>query len=72
MRKGRERLKGDERILGDSSFVLEVIEATEEQFNRKYELKSKGYTFENLAGRVSSLFEIEPEDIFIHKGSIDR
>jgi len=40
---GREggRHKVDERILGDSSFVLEVLRETEEQFERRYELKSR-------------------------------
>ena len=30
----RERRKGDERILGDSDFVLQVLEETDETFNR--------------------------------------
>ena len=34
------RLKGDERILGDSDFVLEALKFSEEQFDRKYSVYS--------------------------------
>lgn len=36
--KGRQHLKNDERILGDSHFVAGVLTRVEEKFNRKYEL----------------------------------
>ncbi len=42
-REKGDRIKGDERILGDSDFVLQVLEETEEQFNRFYEMKRHGY-----------------------------
>lgn len=64
MRRGRERFKGDERILGDSEFVLEVLTECEENFDRRYELKSQGYDIERLGRRVARLFEIAPEDIY--------
>jgi len=64
LRKGQNRLKGDERILGDSSFVLEVLKAADEQFDRKYRLKAKGYNLERLTRMVASLFEMEPEHIY--------
>ncbi|MFQ5541410.1 MAG: transposase, partial [Candidatus Binatia bacterium] len=64
LRKGGDRLKGDERILGDSRFVMEVLEASEEKLERKYRLQAQGYNLEKVARRVASLFEIEPEDIY--------
>ena len=64
MRIGKARFKGDERILGDTEFVMEVLKECEESFERKYELRNKGYDIERLASRVSSLFEIAPEDIY--------
>jgi hypothetical protein len=64
MRTGKVRLKGDERILGDSEFVMGVLKESEESFERKYELRTRGYDIERLARRVASLFEIAPEDIF--------
>jgi REP element-mobilizing transposase RayT len=57
------RMKGDERILGDSGFVLEVLRVSEERLERKYRLKSQGYDVERLARYVGSLFEMEPEEI---------
>jgi len=63
MRREGGRHKGDERVLGDSSFVLEVPGETEEQFERRYELKSRGYDIRDLATWVADIFEIEPEDI---------
>jgi putative transposase len=55
-----ERLKGDERILGDSQFVLEVLKESEERFERKYELKAQGYDLDALAERVEEIFGMEP------------
>ena len=44
-RKAGIRVKGDERILGDSDFVENVLKAAEEEFEQKYELRAKGYDF---------------------------
>lgn len=63
-RKGKDRLKGDERILGDSDFVLEVLEGSKEHFERSYQLKADGYDLEKLALQVSRLFEIEPQQLY--------
>ncbi len=37
LRKSKIRLKGDERILGDRDFVIEVLKTSKEQLKRKYE-----------------------------------
>jgi putative transposase len=50
---GQDRIKSDQRILGDSDFVSEVLSEREEQFSRKYRLKNLGYDFETVAERVS-------------------
>jgi hypothetical protein len=63
MKIGKVRFKGDERILGDSEFVMKVLKESEESFERKYELRSQGYDIERVARRVASLFEIATEDI---------
>ena len=62
--KGQRRVKGDERILGDSDFVLEVLEDCEQEFDRKYQLQSQGYDIEKVAGKVASIFKIKPQDIY--------
>ncbi len=58
------RLKSDERILGDSEYVLEVLKEAQEQFERKYELAARGYTLENLSQKVAGIFNVTPEEIF--------
>ena len=39
----QDRIKGDERILGDSDFVMEVLAEADERYDRRYRLKSLGY-----------------------------
>jgi len=60
----RERIKGDERILGDSDFVLQVLEEADETFNRHYEMKRLGYDLKTVEDRVCKIFKIDPEDIY--------
>jgi len=61
--KGATRLKGDERILGDSEFVLEVLEASEEKLRRRDRLERQGRDMDWLARQVATVFEIRPDDI---------
>ena len=44
LRKTGSRLKGDERILGESGFVEQVFSAANELMNRRYQLRAKGFT----------------------------
>lgn len=64
LRKVDIRLKGDERILGDSDFVLDVLKETRERFERKYELKARGYNLDVLSLRVAEIFSVTPKEIF--------
>ena len=61
--KGKEHIKGDERILGDTDFVMAVLRTSGEQLTRKSQLKASGTNLEKLTGRVAALFEIEPDKI---------
>jgi hypothetical protein len=63
-KKVRERLKGDERILGGSDFVLEVLEAAQERFERYYEMKRLGYDLKTVEDRVCQIFNIARKDIY--------
>jgi hypothetical protein len=47
--------KSDERILGDSSFVTEVLRNSEEQLDTKQSHMTRGVDFDGLAARVSAL-----------------
>jgi len=59
----RGRFKGDERILGESKFVGEVLKASEEAMERRYGLRAKGLDLERIIGRVAELFEMRVEEI---------
>ena len=60
---GQDRIKSDQRILGESDFVMDVLSESEEDFSRKYRLQSRGVDFEKVAGRVSSLLGLEKDYI---------
>lgn len=62
-RKAGIRLKGDERILGDSDFVENVLKSAEERLEEKYDLKSKGYDFDRTVQRVAEILDMEPCEV---------
>jgi hypothetical protein len=63
-RDGAERLKGDERILGDSEFVLDILKQAEEKMTRRYELKEKGYGLPQLKKRIEELLGVQAREIY--------
>jgi len=56
-------VKSDERILGESDFVSEILSQANEKFDRKYELKRRGYDLTRVAMKVSEIFKIDTEEI---------
>ena len=60
---GQDRIKSDQRILGESDFVLNVLSESEEKFERKYRLRNLGYDYAKILERVSSLFDLEMDYI---------
>lgn len=62
---GQDRLKGDERILGESDFVAEVLSQADEKYSKQYELKRLGYDFEHLEQRVAEIYEIDREELYL-------
>ncbi len=64
MSKARIHLKGDERILGESDFVKEVLSGQEEKFNRRYWLRAQGYDIEQVVKRVAEVLEIDVDEIW--------
>lgn len=63
MRRGFDRMKGDERILGDGDFVETVLKKAQEDLDRKSKLEAAGYSFDWLLGRVAKQLEIEPKKV---------
>jgi len=67
-----ERKKGHGRILGESDFVMDILSEAEENFPRKYQLKSRCFNFEKVAERVSSVFDLEKDYITARGRQKDR
>ena len=61
---GQDRIKSDQRILGESDFVMEVLAEANEKYERFYELKRKGYNLEMIEQRISEIYDIEKSDIY--------
>ncbi|MCK4786165.1 MAG: hypothetical protein KAV87_20575, partial [Desulfobacteraceae bacterium] len=57
---------------GESDFVMDILSESEENFSRKYRLKSRGLNFEKVAERVSSLFDLEKDYITARGRQRDR
>ena len=63
LRKGFERTKGDERILGDGQFVETVLKEAQEHLEGKYRLKTDGYDFKWLVERVAGQLGLDPHEV---------
>ena len=63
-RTGQDRMKGDERILGDGDFVMDVLSEANEQMDRRDELRSLGYTIEKLEERVLGIYQIDRDELY--------
>jgi putative transposase len=61
---GGERVKSDQRILGDSEFVTETLRAAEEKYNRYYRLKSLGYNMSKVEEKVGRIFGLKASEIY--------
>jgi hypothetical protein len=66
-RQGHEHVMSDERILGDSEFVEDLLSQADEAYDRRYELKRLGYDAEWIAKRVAEIYAMDPSD-FMCKG----
>ena len=63
--KGQDHIKSDERILGESDFVEDILSQANEKFERKYELKRLGYDLDRVAARAAEIYGIEVDDIYL-------
>ena len=61
--EGGFHVKSDERILGESSFVSDILSEANEKYERKYELKRRGYDLNSVVMKVSEIFKIDAEEI---------
>ena len=63
LRSEHTRVKGDERILGSSEFVQDVLQKANEQLERRTLLRTKRIDLQKLMSKVSSHYRINPEDL---------
>ena len=63
LRRLREHVKGDERILGDSDFVESVLLEQNERLEHRYALQSQGYDFQSVLRRVVGIFGLKAEEV---------
>ncbi|MDP8248746.1 MAG: transposase [Candidatus Tritonobacter lacicola] len=59
LRKAGERVRGDERILGDSDFVQRALKTAEEQLTKREQKRSIGWNLQLLLDRVEEICGIE-------------
>ena len=62
--KIKERIKGDERILGDSDFIFQVLTEANEELDRRYRLKSLGYNIGSVEKRVVEIYGIHKKELY--------
>ena len=64
--KTTDHAMSDERILGDGSFVDSVIAQANEIFDRRYEVKRRGFDLDGIACRVANILDIKDGDVFVN------
>ena len=52
-----ERIKGDQRILGDTGFVESMLTQARQTYERGYELKAKGIDLDYIAAKAAKIYE---------------
>jgi putative transposase len=60
----KEDLKGDERILGDSDFVKQVLESAQEALDHRYRLAAAGFTLERVIELVADHFDMDAKSVY--------
>ena len=62
--KWMDGIKGDERILGGSDFVMSVLSQGNEPMERRFELNRHGYDMSRVAEMVAWIYAIDKDDVF--------
>lgn len=62
--RGQDHIMSDERILGESDFVSSVLSEANEKYERRYDLKRRGYDLERIAERVAEIYGMEKHEVF--------
>jgi hypothetical protein len=62
-RRRADRMRSDERILGDGDFVESVLQLNEEQLERRYEYRARGYDFDWMVEQVARLLNMGSDEV---------
>ena len=62
--KGQAQVKGDERILGDSDFVDNVLAHCSENYTRRHRLLTQGVDLNALSHSVADYFDLSSEQLY--------
>ena len=65
IRRAKDHMKSDERILGDGEFAQFVLDKAKERLEERYQLKAQGYSLDKVAIRVSSELGIDAEQVWM-------
>ncbi len=65
IRRAKDPMKSDERILGDGEFTQFVLNEARERLEERYPLKAQGYDLDKVTIRVSSALGIVPEQVWL-------
>jgi len=67
-----DRVKSDQRILGNTSFVQAMLKEADEKFEHAYALRASGIDLVYIAKKSAELYGIEPAEIFLKNRRQDR
>jgi putative transposase len=64
LRRSIERIKSDERILGDGDYVEEILKRANEHMESRYHLANLGFDIDRVASRVAEVLDIDSEKVW--------
>jgi REP-associated tyrosine transposase len=64
LRDENDYVKGDERIPGDSDFVLRTLQQNDEYLERKYKIRTQGFDLKKIPQRVAAVLDMPAEKVF--------
>jgi len=64
IKRSADLVKGDERILGDTSFVMGILADAHEKLNKRIRMKQSGVTLDRVEKRVMELFSLTSKELY--------
>ena len=64
IKQSQTRMKGDERILGDTSFVMSILADAQQKLDRRYAMKQSGVDLDAVQKRVCDLYSLKADELY--------